>query len=71
MQRTLCIEKDLEALDRRVKLNLSVNELRILVGCLRALEYQMLLDDEPYLDSEGLALKTALTALYEKALRSK
>jgi hypothetical protein len=71
MQRTACIEKDLEALDRRVKLDISVNELRILVGCLRALEYQMRLDDEPYLDSEGLALKTALTALYEKALRSK
>jgi hypothetical protein len=69
MQTTLDIEKGLKALDRRVKLNLSVNELRILVGCLRAIEYQMKADDEPYLDHEGLALEARLSSLYEKMLR--
>jgi hypothetical protein len=69
MQTTLDIEKSLKALDRRVKLNISINELRILVGCLRAIEYQMMADDEPYLDPEGLALKARLSSLYEKMLR--
>ena len=69
MQTMLDIEKSFRALDRRVKLNLSVNELRILVGCLRAIEYQMKVDDEPYLDCDGLALKATLSALYEKMLQ--
>ena len=69
MQTMLDIEKSFRALDRRVKLNLSVNELRILVGCLRAIEYQMKVDDEPYLDCEGLALMATLSSLYEKILR--
>jgi hypothetical protein len=67
--RTVEIEKNLEALDRRVKLNLSANELRILVCCLRAIEYQMVADDEKYLDRDGLALKAKLESLYEMTVR--
>ncbi len=63
------IERNLEALDRRVKLSLSANELRILVCCLRAIEYQMVGDDEPYLDRDGLALKAKLESLYEMTVR--
>jgi hypothetical protein len=64
------VERSLKALDRRVRLELSANELRIILGCLRAMEYQMRLDDEPYLDCEGLALKTKLEARYKLTLRA-
>jgi len=63
------IEKNLEALDRRVKLSISANDLRILVCCLRAIEYQMAADDEQYLDRDGLALKAKLESLYELTVR--
>ncbi len=63
------IEKNLEALDRRVKLSLSANELRVLVCCLRAIEYQMVADDEQYLDRDGLALKAKLESLYKMTVR--
>jgi hypothetical protein len=68
-QATVDIEKNLEALNRRVTLSISANDLRILVGCLRAIEYQMKADDEPYLDCDGLALKARLESLYKKTLR--
>ena len=60
-------QKNLDLLDRRVELELSANELRILVGCLRAIEYQMKADDEPYLDPDGLALKARLESRYQLA----
>ena len=62
-------EKGLEALDRRVVVDLTANDLRILLGCLRAIEYQMMLDDEPYLDRDGLALGAKLKTLYRLALQ--
>ncbi len=58
----------LELLDTRIKLNLSLNDLRIIIGCLRAIEYQMKIDDEPYLDSNGLELKSKLEAFYKVML---
>jgi hypothetical protein len=71
MQRTttMNIENSLEVLDQRIKLNVSVNDLRIIVGCLRAIEYQMKADDEPYLDEDGLALKAKLETLYKVVLK--
>jgi hypothetical protein len=65
----IAADKDLEALDRRVVVDLTVNELRILLGCLRAIEYQMIADDEPYLDPDGFALKVKLQGLYRFALQ--
>ena len=62
-------EKDLEALDRRVVVELTANDLRILLGCLRAIEYQMIVDNEPYLDRDGLALEAKLKRLYQLALQ--
>jgi len=60
-------QKNLDLLDRRVQLGLSAKEPRILVGCLRAIEYQMKTDDEPYLDPDGLALKARLESRYQLA----
>jgi hypothetical protein len=61
-------ERRLDLLDARLDLNLSLNDLRILVGSFRALEYQMGLDDAPYLDMDGLALKRRLEEAYRGML---
>ena len=58
----------LELLETRIKLNLSLNDLRMIIGCLRAIEYQMKIDDEPYLDANGLELKSKLEAFYKGML---
>jgi hypothetical protein len=58
----------LELLETRIKLNLSLDDLRIIIGCLRAIEYQMKIDDEPYLDTNGLALKSKLETFYKAML---
>jgi hypothetical protein len=61
-------EGRLNLLDGRVTMNLSLNDLRLVVGCFRALAYQMSLDDEPYLDADGLVLKQRLEESYRAAL---
>ena len=66
---TLKAEQKLDLLDTRVKLNISLNDLRLIVNCFRAIEYQMKLDDERYLDEEGLSLAERLKATYGLALR--
>ncbi len=55
-------------LAKTVGIDLSVNELRIIVGCLNALEYIARMDDEPYLDEDGLKLKERLEGLYRDEL---
>ena len=62
-------EKKLEILKRRTRLDLSLNDIRILVGCFNAVAYQAEIDDEPYLDPDALELKTRLESLYAKLLR--
>ena len=62
-------ERRLDLLDSRLVMNLSLNDLRILVGNFRALEYQMGLDDTSYLDADGLGLKQRLEEAYRGALR--
>ncbi len=62
-------DRDLQVLDQHVVVDLTVNELRILLGCLRAIEYQMIADDEPYLDPDGFALKVKLQRLYQLGLQ--
>ncbi len=61
-------ERRLDLLDVRLDLNLSLNDLRILVGSFLALEYQMSLDGTPYLDADGLALKRRLEEAYRSTL---
>mgnify|MGYP001116324843 CR=1 FL=1 len=60
--------KKLEILREPVRLDLSVNDLRILVGCLRAIAYFMKLDDEPYLDADALELQKKLEKKYTELL---
>lgn len=62
---------DLEILKRRVRLDLSVNDLRIIVGCFLGIAYQMKTDDEAYLDVDGVELKKRLESLYEKEVEKK
>ncbi len=68
MQSTMVAERKLYLLDARVKLNISINDLRIVVNCFRALEYQMKVDNEAYLDSEALSLKQRLEGTYKTSL---
>jgi hypothetical protein len=61
-------EKNLEILKERTRLDLSINEIRIIVGCLNAVAYQAEIDDEPYLDHDALKLKSRLESLYGRLL---
>jgi hypothetical protein len=62
--------KRLDMLEKAVHLDLSLNDLRIIVGCMRAVAYQMDVDDEPYLDSDALALKEKLELQYRSMLET-
>jgi hypothetical protein len=67
--RTLELETNMEILNTPVSLNLNLNDLRIIVGCFKAVAYQASIDDEPYLDADAIALMERLEAQYEEALR--
>ncbi len=58
-------------LRRPVELDLSLNELRIIVGCLGAVAYMAEADDEPYLDPDGKKLMERLQGLYRDHLENK
>ncbi len=58
----------LDILHRTLLLDLHLNELRIMVGCFRAVSYLMAIDDEPYLDSDALALQKKLEQKYSRLL---
>jgi hypothetical protein len=64
-------EEKLEILSERTSIDLSLNDIRILAGCLNAMAYQAEIDDEPYLDPDALELKKRLESLYVKLLREK
>ncbi len=68
MQATTAAERRLDLLDTRVKLNISINDLRLVVNCFRALEYQGKVDNEAYLDGEALFLKQRLEGTYKTSL---
>ena len=61
-------EKKLRLLDERVGLDISVNEFRIIMNSMRAMEYLTKLEDVPYLDAEGMDLKEKLDAQYRAVL---
>ena len=69
MTQVLDLEKKLEILKKQTRLDLSLNDIRIIVGCFNAVAYQAEVDDEPYLDLDALELKTRLESLYTKILR--
>jgi hypothetical protein len=60
---------DLEVLARPVRLDLSLNDLRILVGCFRAIAYRAEVDDEPYLDPDAIELMRRLELQYGAILK--
>jgi hypothetical protein len=59
---------DLDMLSRPVHLDLNLNDLRIIVGCFRAIAYQAKVDDEPYLDSDATDLSQRLEQQYRTRL---
>jgi hypothetical protein len=61
-------EKKLAILRKPLQLDLRVNDLRIMVGCLRAVAYLMKMDDEPYLDADALELQKKLERKYDGLL---
>jgi hypothetical protein len=61
-------EKRLKVLEKRTTLNLSMNDLRIVLGCFNAVAYMAGIDDETYLDSEALDLRSRLESLYKRLL---
>jgi hypothetical protein len=68
MQSMMTEFRKLDLLDTRVKLNISMNDLRLVVNCFKALEYQGKVDDEAYLDCEALSLKQRLEGTYKTSL---
>jgi len=68
MHSTMAAFRKLDLLDGRVRLNMSVNDLRIVINCLKALEYQGRVDNEAYLDSEARSLKHRLEGTYKTSL---
>jgi hypothetical protein len=69
VMQVLDAEKKLEFLRKKARVDLSVNDVRIILGCFRALAYQGEIDDEPYLDHEALELKMKLESIYLKLLQ--
>jgi hypothetical protein len=69
MMQALDEGKKLEILKNRTSLDLSLNDVRIILGCFNAVAYQAEIDDEPYLDKDALELRARLQSLYEKQLK--
>jgi hypothetical protein len=55
-------------LKKPVDIDLSVNDLRLIVSCFNAVAYLAKIDDESYLDPDGWALKERLEGLYRDEL---
>jgi len=62
------LDKKLDILNNRKCLDLSINDIRIIVGCFRAVAYQEEIDGEQYLDTDALALKGRLESIYRRSL---
>ena len=68
MHTMMATERKLDLLDARVKLNMSINDLRNVINCFKALEYQGRIDHEAYLDADALSLKHRLESTYKTSL---
>ncbi len=58
------IEKMERILGRSINLDLSLNDLRIIVSCFNAVAYWAEVDEKAYLDSDGWKLKERLEGLF-------
>jgi hypothetical protein len=65
---TMLAERDVAILSEPLQIDLSLNDLRIMVNCMKAVEYQMSMDDETYLDDDTRALKKRLEGMYEQSI---
>jgi hypothetical protein len=61
-------EKKVEILRKPLQLDLRLNDLRIMVGCFKAVAYLMKIDDQPYLDADALQLQKKLERKYHGLL---
>jgi hypothetical protein len=68
MMRVMDSAKELKVLENRTTLDLSLNDLRIVLGCFNAVAYMAGIDDETYLDSEALDLRSRLESRYKRLL---
>jgi hypothetical protein len=68
MQSMMVADRRLDLLDARVKLNISLNDLRVVVNCFKAMEYQGKVDNETYLNGEARSLKQRLEGTYRTSL---
>ena len=59
---TMLTERDIAILSEPIELDLSLNDLRMMVNCMKAVEYQMSIDDETR------ALKKRLEETYERTI---
>jgi hypothetical protein len=65
---TMHAERDVAILREPIQLDLNLNDLRMMVNCMKAVEYQMSIDDETYLDDDAKALKKKLEGTYERTI---
>jgi hypothetical protein len=66
--RTVYADGGIAMLREPIQLDLSLNDLRMMVNCMKAVEYQMSIDDETYLDDDARALKKRLEGTYERTI---
>jgi hypothetical protein len=66
--RTTYVEGDITMLREPIQLDLSLNDLRMVVNCMKAVEYQASIDDETYLDDDAKSLKKRLEGAYERTI---
>jgi hypothetical protein len=59
---------DMDVLRKTITLDLTLDALRVIVGCFKAVAYQETLDDEAYLDPDAVALMESLQRRYEATL---
>ena len=65
---TMVAKMDIAILREPIDLDLSLNDLRMMVNCMKAVEYQMSIDDKTYLDDDTRALKKRLEGTYERTI---
>ncbi len=65
---TMHAQRDIAILREPIQLDISLNDLRMMVNCMKAVEYQMSIDDETYLDDDARALKKRLEGTYEQTI---
>jgi len=65
---TMLADMDIAILREPIQLDLSLNDLRMMVNCMKAVEYQMSIDDETYLDDDARALRKRLEGTYQRTI---